>query len=60
METCSENSSLKLDYKLHHIDWFFHTVEMYECYDTHALIGQIKSLINNSKGVIENGLSSTN
>lgn len=57
MDTCSENSSLKLDYKLHHIDWFFHTVEMYECYDSHALIGQIKSLINNSKGVNENGLS---
>lgn len=60
METCSENSSLKLDYKLHHIDWFFHTVEMYQCYDTHALIGQIKSLINNSKGVNENGLSTVN
>lgn len=26
MTTCQENSNLKLDYKLSHIDWFFHTV----------------------------------
>lgn len=57
METCVETSSLKLDYKLKNIDWFFHTVELYECYDTHAVIGQIKSLIKNSKGVDGLGLS---
>lgn len=56
MDSCSELTNLKLDYKLHHIEWFFHTVELYTCYDTHAVIGQIKSLINNSKGVIEIGL----
>lgn len=49
MDTCQENSNLKLDYKLSHIDWFFHTIELYESYDTHAVITQIKSLINYNK-----------
>lgn len=60
MDTAIETSSLKLDYKLKHIDWFFHTVELYECYDTHAVIGQIKSLIKNSKGDVNVGLSAYN
>lgn len=51
MTTCQENSNLKLDYKLSHIDWFFHTVELYESYDTHAVISQIKSLINYERSV---------
>ena len=50
METCEETSNLKLNYKLKNIDWFFHTVELYESYDTHAVITQIKSLINYEKG----------
>lgn len=49
MDTATENSSLKLEYKLRRIDWFFHTVELYESYDTHAIVSQIKSLINYEK-----------
>lgn len=60
METCTENSSLKLEYKLNHIEWFFHTVELYESYDTHAVITQIKSLMKYEKGSGDNGLSSYN
>lgn len=61
METCQENSSLKLDYKLKYIDWFFHTVELYECYDTHAVVSQIKGLLKyKDKEVIDVGLSTYN
>lgn len=61
METCQENSSLKLDYKLHHIDWFFHTIELYESYDTHAVITQVKSLMKyKENGGVDSGLSSYN
>lgn len=60
METCMENSNLKLDYKLKKIDWFFHTVELYESYDTKAVIQQIKSIIKYEKGVGDNGLSAYN
>lgn len=49
METCQENSNLKLEYKIKHIDWFFHTIELYESYDTHAVITQIKAIINYDK-----------
>ena len=45
METCQENSSLKLDYKIKSWDWFFHTPELYESYDTHAVVSQIKELM---------------
>lgn len=60
METCTENSSLKLDYKLKRIDWFFHTIELYESYDTKAVIQQIKSIIKYERGVSDNGLSAYN
>lgn len=49
METATENSSLKLEYKLKRIDWYFHTIELYESYDTHAIVSQIKALINYDK-----------
>lgn len=49
METAQENSSLKLEYKLKKIEWYFHTIELYECYDTHAIVSQIKALINYDK-----------
>lgn len=45
METCNENSRLELDYKLKKIEWFFHTTELYESYDTFAVISQIKGLM---------------
>lgn len=60
MTTCQENSNLKLDYKLDHIDWFFHTIELYESYDTHAVINQIKSLINYNKEANNGDKLSTN
>lgn len=49
MTTAQENSSLKLEYKLKNIDWYFHTIELYESYDTHAIVSQIKALINYDK-----------
>lgn len=45
MESCQETSNLKLVYKIAKWKWFFHTVELYECYDTFAVVTQIKSLI---------------
>lgn len=60
MESCQENSSLKLDYKLRKIDWFFHTVELYESYDTLAVIQQIKSIIKYKEGSGDIGVSSYN
>lgn len=60
METCQEMSNLKLDYKLSHIDWYFHTVELYESYDTTAVITQIKSIIKYKEGSGANGLPSYN
>lgn len=52
METATEKSNLTLDYKINHWEWFFHTVELYEMYDTRAVVSQIKALIkyNNKKG----------
>lgn len=45
METCQENSTLKLDYKIKRWDFFFHTPELYESYDTYAVVSQIKELM---------------
>lgn len=45
MESCQEMSNLKLVYKIKKWTWFFHTIELYECYDTFAVVTQIKSLI---------------
>lgn len=45
METCEELSNLKLKYEISSWSWYFHTVELYESYETFALVGQIKSLI---------------
>lgn len=59
METCQENSSLKLDFKIRHWDWFFHTIELYESYDTFAVVSQIKELMKN-KGDDKFGLSNNN
>lgn len=55
MDTAEETSTLKLDYELKQIDWFFHTIELYESYDTHAVINQVKALINYDKELKNNG-----
>lgn len=60
MDNCTENSNIKLEYKLKRIDWFFHTIELYESYDTKAVIQQIKSIIKYERGVSDNGLSAYN
>lgn len=55
METCEETANIKLNYELRHIEWFIHTIELYESYDTHAVVQQIKSLINYKKGETNDG-----
>lgn len=61
METCSETANLKLNYNIKHWESFFHTIELYECYDTHAIVSQVKELINyKRKETKESGLSTYN
>lgn len=54
MENCDEGSNLKLIYKIAKWTWFIHTIPLYECYDTKAVVSQIKGLIK-YKGDGENG-----
>lgn len=49
METCQETSNLNLNYKIKSFDWFFHTIELYESYDTFAVVSQIKGLLKYKK-----------
>ena len=58
METCDEMPNLKLIYKIAKWTWFIHTIELYECYDTKAVVTQIKNLINYKRGERKDGLSS--
>lgn len=51
METCKETSNLSLDYEVKYTEWFFHTIDMYELYETKAVISQIKSLMKKKEGV---------
>ena len=62
METAQEKSNLNLSYSIKHWEWFFHTIELYEMYDTRAVVSQIKSLIkyDDKKGANQNGLSNYN
>lgn len=53
METCEENSKNNLVFKIKHWNWFFHTIELYESYESFALVSQIKSLM--KKEMKENG-----
>lgn len=53
MDTCEENSKIGLDYKIKSFDWFFHTVQLYESYDTFAVVSQVKGLLQyNKKGSV--------
>lgn len=54
METCTEGTNLKLECKISKTEWFIHTIELYESYDTYAIITQVKKLMKN-KGVNLNG-----
>lgn len=45
METVEETTNLKLNCKIAHWEFFFHTPELYEAYDTFAVVSQIKSLM---------------
>lgn len=49
MEELAEDSKNKLkNKKIEHIEWFFHTPELYECYDTFATITMITHEIEQS------------
>lgn len=45
MESVEETANLKLSCKISHWEYFIHTIEMYESYDTFAVITQIKQLM---------------
>lgn len=49
METCEETSNLKLNYDIERWEWYFHTIELYQSYDTKKVISQIKKLIEKEK-----------
>lgn len=49
METCEETSNLKLKYNIKSWEWYFHTIELYESYDTNAVVKQIKNLMKTKK-----------
>lgn len=55
MESCEETSSIKLNYKIKNWTWFIHTVQLYEAYDTFAVVSQIKSLIKYKEEGKQNG-----
>lgn len=53
METVEETSKNDLNYTIKSSDWFFHTPQLYESYDTFAVISQVKSLLKyDKKGVV--------
>lgn len=45
METAEETSKNRLQSDIKYTEWFIHTIELYESYDTKAVISQIKALI---------------
>lgn len=49
MEDAEETSNLKLKCTIKKFDWFFHTVELYNSYETFAVISQIKGLFKEMK-----------
>ena len=53
METCEENSKNNLNYEIAKWSWYFHTIELYESYESFALVSQIKNLL--KKEMKENG-----
>lgn len=54
MKNVEEDSKNNLDYSGCHWEIFIHTIELYESYDTFAVISQIQGLM---KGELKNGLS---
>lgn len=48
METVKENSKGEMEYAKCKIEWFIHTKELYESYDTFAVISQIQGLMKGS------------
>lgn len=48
METVKENSKGEMEYTKCKIEWFIHTKELYESYDTFAVITQIQGLMKGS------------
>lgn len=48
METVKENSKGEMEYQRCKIEWYLHTKELYESYDTFAVISQIQGLMKGS------------
>lgn len=48
METVKEDAKGAMIYEKAHIQWFIHNKELYESYDTFAVISQIKGLMKGS------------
>lgn len=46
MDSVEENSKNNLDWQGCKLEWFIHTIELYESYNTFAVITQIKGLLN--------------
>lgn len=47
MESIEENSDGTFSYEKAKFTWYIHTKELYESYDTYAVISQIQGLIKN-------------
>lgn len=60
METCEENNKNNLNYEIAHWSWFFHTIELYESYESFALVSQIKNLLKKEMKENVNQLSTNN
>lgn len=61
MENIEENSKNNLVWQGCKLEYFFHTIELYEAYNTFAVISQIQGLMNKDlRRIEENGLSNNN
>lgn len=49
MDTTNVDSNNNLKPDTEYYEWFFHTKELYECYDTRALISTFTSTLRNNK-----------
>lgn len=54
MDNIEEDSKNNLNWQGCKIEWFIHTPELYECYDTFAVISQIKGLMEKDSRVLNN------
>lgn len=50
METVEETSTVKLKGKFKSFDFLIHSPELYEAYDSHAVVSSVKGLLKNKEG----------